>query len=64
MVFEVGGELVPSAEESVGRDLLLSRLGFNGEGHAQLREAERGEQKYHCKAKHILQHEIEYSQLL
>lgn len=38
LLFEIGRKLVPKREEGVGRDLLLSRLGFDGEGHAQLRE--------------------------
>lgn len=38
LLFEIGGKLVPNREEGAGRDLLLSRLGFDGEGHAQLRE--------------------------
>lgn len=42
LLFEIGRKLVPNREEGVGRDLLLSRLGFDGEGHAQLREPGEG----------------------
>lgn len=48
---------MPNGEESVGRDLFLSCLGFNREGHAQLQEAEDKEQKHYFKTK-LLQHEI------
>lgn len=48
---------MPNGEESVGRNLFLSRFGFHRERHGQLQEAEDREQKHYFKTK-LLQHEI------
>lgn len=59
VVFEVGRKLVPNREERVGRDLFLARLGFDWEGHAQLREAADTE-RHRCETR-LLQHAETYA---